>query len=151
MGRTQSYSGARMVSCTIEANAGQPVALSGAYFREGLRSRWPCADKPECCLQGPRLPPSAYWCLHTQHPILFRTREQRCGSLALSLPVPLKQILLRVFNTSPMLEVKVPVPPTPNSLETRTQNSLAPGGDREFEERRVKKKKKKRTRRIRHL
>lgn len=36
-----------------QGSESQPVALSGACFCEGLRSRRPSADKPRCCPQGP--------------------------------------------------------------------------------------------------
>ena len=56
-------------------NEGQPVALSGAGFREGLRPRGPSADKPQCqtlCLQGPQ-PPFA------QHAASHSISHQRTG------------------------------------------------------------------------
>lgn len=115
-----------------QVSEGQPVALSGACFCEGLRSRRPSADKPRCFPQGPCLPDVSAHSI----PVYFAPENRGGGALLAPFLSP-EADFAESFQCLPILEVKVPVPPAPNSLETRTENSLAPGGGRELEERRV--------------
>lgn len=68
-------------------NEGQQVALSSAGFHEGLRPRWPSADKPQCqtlCLQGPQPPV----CSAHSIPLYFASENRGGGALLSPLLFP---------------------------------------------------------------